>query len=390
MNPVRRVYIFNFSWLFIIVLPILYPYYASLGMTVTEFFQLQAAFGLSVALVDIPAGYFADLYGRKLSLCIGSIISALGYLVLSYATSFWGLFLHEVLVGIALGFISGCDVALLYDSLPLDKRHHEGASKALSFSQWSYSLGEASGALIGGFLVTFSFRHVIFTQMIISWLPFLSALTLKEPNIARKRAFKWDHIPEVARKLFVDNRLMRLLSMNFVVWFLANFIIIWSLQKYWTHLQIDLKYFGILWAFYTLSIGFAALSAPYLQRRFGLRAVMLTIPIFCFSGYILMTFDQVIVGIMGGLLIYFSRGLNNVTLRDQINMRLSAELRATANSMLSFMFRFTFGILGPFIGSFIDLRGIHDAFVILSMVFVVAFVLITPPLLRMKTDLTTT
>lgn len=384
MNSVYRIYGFNFFWLFITVLPVLFPYYASLGISLSEFFQLQAAFGLSVAILDIPTGYFADLYGRKLSLCIGSIISAFGYLLLYLATDYWDLFWHEVTLGIALSFVSGSDVALLFDSLPMEQRHHQGTTRALGLSQMSYSLGESISALIGGWLAAMSFQWLILTQLILSGLPLAMALTLQEPNRPRKQHFRWQHVPEIIQKLFFENSLMRALSLNFVAWFLANFIVIWSVQKYWSSLSIDLKYFGVLWAAYNISIGIAAVLAPQLQKMLGLRAVALSVPLLCVLGYLMMSQLNASVGLFGGFLIYFSRGLNNVTLRDQINSRLDAELRATANSILNFLFRFIFALVGPLIGYFMDMRGLHDSLIWLSVIFIVIFGLISPSLLKLK------
>lgn len=384
VSSLKRIYCFNFFWLFILVLPVLYPYYASLGISLEQFFQLQAVFGLSVALFDIPTGYFADLYGRKISLCIGSLLSALGYLLLYFATDFWSLLAHEITVGIALSFISGSDVALLYDSLPMDQRHHQGATRALGYSQWFYSLGESVAALICGWLVSYSFHAIVLAQMILSWIPLIIALTLNEPNIQRKEKSRWSHIPEICKKLFADTVIMRYLSVNFVAWFLANFIIIWSVQKYWQHLQIDLKYFGVLWAFYNISIGIAAIAVPYLQGRLGIKAMTISVPLLCIIGYFLMSQNQLILGLIGGFFIYFSRGVNNVTLRDQINIRLNADLRATANSILSFIFRFIFAVVGPMIGYYMDLRGIHETFIILSIIFAGIFLVITPPLLKLE------
>ena len=59
---------------------------------------------------------FADIYGRRLSLFFGSILTFLGYLIFSFYSGFNEFFIAEIFLGIG-GLISGADSALIYDTL---------------------------------------------------------------------------------------------------------------------------------------------------------------------------------------------------------------------------------------------------------------------------------
>ena len=50
-------------------------------VSLTQIMILQATYSFTVALFEIPSGFFADIYGRRLSLFFGSILTFLGYLI---------------------------------------------------------------------------------------------------------------------------------------------------------------------------------------------------------------------------------------------------------------------------------------------------------------------
>ena len=69
------IYLFGFTSTFLVLIPVVIPYFESFGLTMKEIYELNAFFGLSIALCEIPSGYVADLWGRKKSLQLGSFDS---------------------------------------------------------------------------------------------------------------------------------------------------------------------------------------------------------------------------------------------------------------------------------------------------------------------------
>ncbi len=60
------------KWL-MLIMPIVALFYNDNGLDHFDIFLLQAVYSLSVALLEIPSGYMADIIGRKKSLVIGSL-----------------------------------------------------------------------------------------------------------------------------------------------------------------------------------------------------------------------------------------------------------------------------------------------------------------------------
>jgi len=88
------------------------------------------------------------------------------------------------------------------------------------------------------------------------------------------------------------------------------------------------------------------------------------------------------VGIGLSFAFFISRGLNQVILSDALNKRTPSSFRATANSMVSFMFRGIYIVTGPMVGYLISWQGMTVTLTVLGGLAVVVCVLFLRPLLR--------
>ncbi len=378
-----RIYSFQFFWIFALILPVLYPYYASLGVNMHEFFQLQAMFGFSVAIFEIPSGYFSDYFGRKVSLGVGGFLSGVSYFILTQATGFYGLLLHEFLLGVALSFVSGTDVAILFDSLP-PKASRNDSSRLLGFHQMAASLGESSAAVLcTGLLLFLSYKSIIAIQAIVAWIPFFIALSIPEPPTPRKEHLEFKKVKILWMQLLHEQLELRLLILHFVVWMLATFIAIWTIQKYWQEHNVPLTWFGLLWGASNLLMGFTGLAARRLEHRWSSRHILLGVGLLSIAAFVIMGLTPGLLGVAVGFLLYLARGLNQVVARDLLNQNMQPELRATANSIVNFLFRISFAFLGPGIGWAIDRWSLNATLLTAGAIFAILFLLITFPLWKL-------
>ena len=383
---IPKVYGFQFFWIFAIILPVLYPYYASLGINMHQFFQLQAVFGFTVAFFDIPMGYLSDRFGRKKSLCLGGLLSGISYYILTQATGYWGLLAHEFSLGLALSFVSGTDIAILFESLPPESSR-DTTSRILSHNQMAAALGESLSALLCTLLIlSLSYKEIIFLQAVVSWLPLFIALTLHEPKTHQTTKLKINEIKKIWRQLLYDHTLTRWLVVNFVVWLLATFIAVWIIQRYWQEQNIPLVWFGLLWAASNFVIGLTGLFARKLEHTLGVANTLLLVALLSVTAYLLMPLLGGVLGVIFGFFIYIARGLNNVVSRDLLNQNIDSSMRATANSILNFLFRVVFAIVGPGIGFSIDRWGLNSTLIVISLFFLLCVFFITLPLWRRLTS----
>jgi len=67
-----KIYSYKFISEFYLIVPILIPYYKSNLLNSAQIFTIQAAYALSILLMEVPSGYLADVIGRKKTLFLKS------------------------------------------------------------------------------------------------------------------------------------------------------------------------------------------------------------------------------------------------------------------------------------------------------------------------------
>jgi len=381
-HNIRLVYLFSFFRMFLVIIPIIVPYMEGLGLSMREIFILQATFGIVVAIFEVPSGYACDIIGRKKTLVIGSFFSGLGFAWLYFCHSFWQLILFEGLIGFAMAMVSGADFSLLYDSIPHDDSFRSLKTHAVAKIQWAKTGAEAIGSCLSGLLMASGVQVILFAQVIAGWIPFFVSLFFIEPPRKRMEHSHGENLKRIWRHIFINDKFVRLIFVNLVIWGLSTFIAVWMFQKYWLEEGISIKYFGFIWAGYNLSVGLVGNQVHWLEKRFGAIPLLVGLSLLPVAGYLSMGYLHGWIGVTCGLLFQFGRGITQVILKDALNWRTPNEFRATVNSFISLFFRLGFFIIGPGVGYLIDRAGIQSAFTTLGIAFFILTFIITLPLIR--------
>ncbi len=375
-------YLFSFFWLSLVIIPVIVPFFESKGLSIAQVYYLQAIFALVVVICEIPSGYIADVLGRKNALVAGSIFHAAGFTWLNFADGFLGLVLFESCVGVGISLLSGADLSLLYDSQESLNRSAGSKTKGIANMRFIKSIAEGVAALLGGFLIAFSFDVVVIANALVAWLPLCLSLFLVEAPYTKMASDKHlGNLKEIVRFMYVSNRMLRHICLNITFFSLATFYVVWMLQPYWRDQNVPLTAFGILWAAQSFVVAFASKITVPLETRFGARPVLILMGLLPIVGYAGMAGIGGAVGILLSFSFFLSRGFNQVLLTDALNSRVPSSFRATANSITSFMFRGVYIVTGPIVGLSIDLFGMHMTLAVLAGVVGIFFLLYLLPLL---------
>ncbi|MEZ5598437.1 MAG: MFS transporter [Pseudomonadales bacterium] len=271
---------------FLVLMPVIVPYLAGLGLTMQQILTTQACFSAVIVVMEVPSGYVADRLGRRLALLAGTAFLAAGFLTLWWADSFVDILVFEGLLGVGASMISGADLALLYDTELALGRDGESTT-AVANLYTMHAVSEAAAAIACSLLLLLSMRAVIVVQVVAGLVPLLVALTLVEPPVRKDELAMPLRVREVVTHMVGGDPVLRWTVLSLALWPLTTFFAVWILQPQWQAAGVPLHLFGYLWAALMLIAGLAGRWAERLERRLGSARLLLLVgalPVLGFVG----------------------------------------------------------------------------------------------------------
>jgi MFS family permease len=365
-NNIIKLYLLKAVKWFMIVMPIIVLFFESKGLSLTQIMILQGTYSLFVALFEIPSGFFADIYGRKNSLVIGSIFLFLGYVIFSFFSGFNEFLFAEILLGIGGSLISGADSAILYDTL-LEIKEEDKYTKIEGRTYAIGNFSEGIAGVLGGFLAMTSINMPVYIQTIVMFLSIPIAMTLVEPKSSYKLAKSFSSIITVVKDTFIYQRKLRWYIVYSSSMGIATLSIAWFVQPFLMEIDTPIIYYGIIWAF----LNFTAGITSYYSYLFNNHNLLIYISLIMITSLILLGFNISYFGLIFIILIYLLRGVITPKLRNLINMNSTSERRATVLSLRSFVIRISFAVIAPILGYISDSSDLSLVFYVLA--FIVGF-----------------
>jgi MFS family permease len=364
------------KWL-MLFMPIIKAFYEANELGDYELFLLHGIYSLIIAVLEIPSGYLADVWGRKNALIAGMVFGTAGFA--SYATGegFTGFLVAEIFLGIGHSMISGADSALLYDSLLDVKREKEYLKyegRITAFGNFS----EAAAAIVGGFIANYiSLRFTYVGQTAISVIGMMTALTLVNPSSHKgSRKFHLSDILHITKYALVQHRQLRSNILLSSVIGLSTLSMAWFTQIYYTSLGLSLTMMGFIWFALNMAPGITSMYAHIIERKLGMKNTIYLLILFIPAGYLLLSTSISICGLLVLFIFYLTRGIATPVLKDYINKITTSDIRATVLSIRSLLIRVTFAVVGPAMGKVSDTYGIQTSLLI-SGIFILIFGILT-------------
>lgn len=383
-NNIRTIYVMGFCQNFLVVLPVFVPLLQGHGLSMSQVLQTQALFALTIALCEVPSGYFADIWGRRTAIVLGSALNAVGFASLLWADSFVDFVVYEVILGVGFSLISGADLALLYDTeLYLRKRGLPGGAGAGKSLSRLISVEAAASGIAGvtaSLLLLWSLDGVIIAQVCVGVLPLVLAALLVEVPRAPSDASHRDNMRQIVELLLFGKPVVLWTAFAIAVFGLLATYVFWIYQKYWEIQAVPLEYFGYIWAGFALAVSLSARFTDALEKRLGTRGLLCLIATLPLVGLLGMALGSGWLGVMFGLLIQISRGVSMSLFYEALNSRLPGDFRATVNSLVSLGVRAIFIVTGPVLGYALDSLGMQATLLTMVAVFTPLLGLVLVPL----------
>jgi MFS family permease len=380
---IRKLSLLSASHMFLVVMPVIVPFYRANGLHMREVYLLQSVFALGTLLLEVPTGYAADLLGRKKTLVVGSLFYGVSFTWLALANGFLGFVVFELLAAVGVALFSGTDVALLYASLGPGSEDGGRGARAIGGLLFASQLGETAAALLCGALAGVSLHLPVAVNAATAWLPLGIAITLHEPAAQRmKRGHHAENLRAVARALFGQGRLLRLLLANHVLYSTTTLVAVWAFQAYWSAQAIPVLHFGWLWATQNVAVALTARVAHRAEGEASLAPSAALIAGLAIAGFFGMALFGGWTGVGWGLSFSVCRAMNQVVMRHAINVRVPEPMRATVNSVAALGMRLLFAAVGPLFGYAMDRLGPAGALRVAGWVSLALALAASCPLVR--------
>ena len=361
-DNINKMYLLKAVKWFMIIMPIIVLFFEKHGLSLTQIMILQATYSFTVALFEIPSGFFADIYGRRLSLFFGSILTFLGYLIFSFYSGFNEFFIAEIFLGIGGSLISGADSALIYDTL-LELKKDEDYTKIEGKNYGIGNVSEGLAGVLGGFLALSSLELPVYIQTFVLFFSIPLSYSLVEPKSSYKLAKSFKSILLVVKETFFQKNKLKWYILYSSAMGIGTLSIAWFVQPFLMEIDTPLIYYGIIWASLNIITGITS----YYSYIFEKGKVLIYISLSMLILFILLGFNISIYGFIFIVLIYLIRGIITPNLRNLININSTSERRATVLSLRSFVIRISFALIAPILGYITDVYEISYVFYFLGL-----------------------
>jgi MFS family permease len=355
-------------------MPIIWLFYKENGLNIKDMFLIQGIYSITIAVIEIPSGYVADVLGRKNSIVIGTFFGVLGMVAYSFSYGFEGFLIAALCLGIGQSFISGSDTALMYDSL-LELNRTDDFIKLEGRNISMGNFAEALAGFIGAFFLTHvSYRTPFYYQIGIAFIGFLIALGLTEPSTKKLKDGKtkpWKNIKQIVHFSLVENSTLRLFIFYSAIMGTATLTIAWFAQPLLDELKIEGKYNGIIFGILNLAVASTAYYAHYIEKKINTKLILTAILVFICSSYFVLFYHLALWSLVVLFFFYLIRGIATPILRDYQNRHTPSEMRATVMSIRSFIIRTLFSIMSPLIGYVVDIYSLSQALLLSGVLFLI-------------------
>lgn len=312
-------------------------------LTFTQMSLLTSASIAVMSLLQVPTGAFADFYGRRISMVAGALVWGAAMGLESLAVNGLMIVIGELAVGVGAAFISGANLAILFDSLKKTGRQ-EHFSKIRSVEVFLMQIAIMTSSVAAGYLFNLWIGlPYLLTGLAIAIGGIMSLLLVETGKT--KSTFAWaayyrqirNGLNELAKDSLTRNLSLYYILVGGITWSWATYFN----QIFATGLGYSVADKGWLFAIIRLVNVVILLRIFRAIRPTDKKKIYLLFPalILVVSG--LAIIPNRAVGTTLLFLITLTTSLRIIVLDKYVNERFNSKYRATALSSLSMLVNFS-------------------------------------------------
>jgi len=346
-NNITKMYLFKIFSGVVFFAPVLMLFKEANGVSISEIYYLQIIFAMSMVLFEVPTGYFADIYGRKASMVVGATIQSVGIIAFGFAYGFFSFAVVEILMGFGVALYSGANSALVYESLNELGRSSE-YKKIWGNMQFYNVIFVGISSVVGGVIAdTLDMRYTIYASIPFYFMMVAVALSFNEPKrvkVIAKKGYGRLFFRNI-KNILKDSSKLRWIVLYSGIILALNQSIYPIYQNYFELIELDLVYFGLVFASFQVVSAFSSKYAHKAELYIDEKSILIALPFMVAVSYLLMGSYLWVGGFLFIYLQQFVRGFRMVVINDYINKLVDSDHRATILSVESLFSRLILSLM---------------------------------------------
>ncbi len=194
------------------------------GVSLSDLSWVLNAYAIVYAALLVPLGRLADRYSRRVGFLVGLTIFTLGSITCAASTGLWMLVAFRVVQAVGAALLTPTSLGLIVASVPAQRR--VGAVRIWAASG---ALAAAAGPVVGGLLLTLSWRWVFLVNVPIGVLAFAGTLAFV-PRSDHRESGPWpDVIGAVLLVFGIGSLSLALVKGPDWAWLSGRELVVWAI-----------------------------------------------------------------------------------------------------------------------------------------------------------------
>lgn len=349
-------------------------YLAHKGMSLIEIGLLESVHHITSLICEVPTGAIADIVGRKNTIILGRIMSAIGAILMLFCNSFLGFAIAFAISAISYNLNSGSEEALVYDSLKIigEEEKYLKINGNLNFI---IEVAQGIAVLVGGILSDYSFTYSYGLSAIISICALGISFGFKEPEFheeEKERVTIVGHFKS-CYEVMKSNKKIILIMMFFELIFMTGTTTHFYTQQYFSEMGYSRSFIAIIYVISSIGCAIGAKFAYKVERKLK-KAMLYIVPMLGGVWLIVLISSKNLIAIIGFIMFSVSINILYPVSSDYINKLIPSAQRATLISVQSICFSIFMIMIFPLLGVIGQVTSLRVAFVVLAgILFIISF-----------------
>ncbi len=369
MNNVKKLQLISFIGGMYYYTPIFTLFLLERSFNLSFVVTAQTVFSVAMMLSVVPTGILADKFGQKVAIQVGLLLDALSMLSLVFLHSNLGLVIFFAIRGISIGFRSGSDEALLYDSYVDEHKSSVGYNKTYAKLVSNDVLGFVLATALAGIAV-YIFGKASYTPLIVItsattlFALFISSTLVNKKHVAKNEQLSnsWSQMKE-GIKIVKKNHTIFALTLVGLLTINGEYFLRQTYQPLFQDMAVPAIFLGIALSIGKLLNFIAMRNVHRLEKFLTVDKILFWLNVLLGGSFVLFALTKSVwVLVLAFMAIQTLLNMQKPIVSDYVNQQILSHQRSTVLSTISLVENLGEIVVRLMLGAAIGLIGLNLAF----------------------------